>query len=223
MYINVFMAYTDQLQECLLNRFHGEQIDLLVVLLLAKITKSCVSTCCHTRNKPHQCRLGSRLRAPFLGDLCSVVFAPHLCVIAVLMYAGEPIFQVWHFCFIISTSNYWPILLFTLVSRIILWACLLRDENIQCDKDLATKEEKNSSSFEGTATMPLPLRDRSDCCMWPLHHQQAFADNSRNKDLADGRSGLWLYCSITAWHWSNPTGAIHKDTALFTMQGYVAK
>lgn len=123
-----------------------------------------MSTCCHTRNKPHQCRLGSRLRAPFLDDLCSVVFAPHLCVIAVLMYAGEPIFQVWHFCFIISTSNYWPILLFTLVSRIILWACLLRDENIQCDKDLATKEEKNSSSFEGTPTMPLPLRDRSDYC-----------------------------------------------------------
>lgn len=72
----------------------------------------------------------------------------------------------------------------------------------------------------------MPLRDSNDYCMWPPHHWQAFADNSRNKDLADGQSGLLLSFSITTWQRSNPTWqhkAIQKGKVLFTTQGYAAQ
>lgn len=72
----------------------------------------------------------------------------------------------------------------------------------------------------------MPLRDSNDYCMWPPHHWQAFADNSRNKDLADGQSGLLLSFSITTWQQSNPTRqhkAIQKGKILFTTQGYAAQ
>lgn len=92
------------------------------------------------------------------------------------------------------------------------------------DKVEARKEEKEVITWRSCHDA-VPLRDTNDSCMWSQHHWQAFADNSRNKDLADGRSGLWLSFSITTWQWSNPTrqcGPIHRGRALFTMCGDAA-
>lgn len=42
-------------------------------------------------------------------------------------------------------------------------------------------------------------------CVWTPERRLAFADNSENKAVAGGQIALWLRCSITAGHQSNPT------------------
>lgn len=98
-------------------------------------------------------------------------------------------------------------------------------EKVQTSIGEKNQHENKPLIVQRTHRNVKPLRDRNEPCMQPPHHRLAFADNSRNKDLADVQNGLWLSFSITTWQPSNPTVAQLSPTSQgsLNMQGYSAQ